>query len=476
MQEAYKTLIGLEIHVELKTRRKMFCDCANAFGDAPNTHVCPVCLGHPGALPVLNREAIVHAIRAGIATEANIAKVVKMDRKSYFYPDLTKGFQISQEDMPIVSGGHVRIETPDGGKDIGLIRIHMEEDTGKALHMEEGYTLMDYNRAGVPLIEIVTAPDMTSGAEARKFIEKLREILSELDISDCKMEEGSLRCDLNINIVGAQGKTAITEVKNIGSTRGVELAANFEENRHRALLDAGETGVKETRRWDEEKMETVLMRQKTTAMDYRFAQEGDIPPFPLDPGFVESIRSSMPELPDARKQRLQSAYAMSDYDRDLIGSSKALSAYFEDVVGRVGDAKLVINWMSGELLRRLKEEEADILGLRFSAEDFSDLLGFIADGKINNNTAKAVFREMFEEGTKPGHIVERDGLLQVSDASEIVETVERILAQNPQSIEDYRNGKDRALGYLVGLAMKEGRGKFDPKVINKLLLERLRTQ
>ncbi|MDO5716510.1 MAG: Asp-tRNA(Asn)/Glu-tRNA(Gln) amidotransferase subunit GatB [Tissierellia bacterium] len=470
-----KTLIGLEIHVELKTNRKMFCNCTNAFGDEPNTNVCPVCLGFPGALPIMNKEAILYAIRAGLAMHADISPVVKMDRKNYFYPDLAKGYQISQEDRPLCAGGFVPIEVEgEEPKKIGLIRIHMEEDTGKALHRSEGYTLMDYNRCGVPLIEIVTEPHMNSGKEARAFIEKLREILTALDISDCKMEEGSLRCDCNINMVGDDGqKTAITEVKNIGSTRGVELTVEYEEKRHRQMIERGEVGVKETRRWDEEAMETVLMRQKTSTLDYRFAQEGDIPPFRLEEGFVEEIRRTLPELPDERKMRLQETYGLNEYDRDILGASLELSQYFERLAEGIQDRKLVSNWVINELLRRTKEEDCTLDDLKFQVEDFRYLLELLAESKVNNNTAKKIFREMFEEGTHPKTIVERDNLLQVTDTSAIEEVVQKVIENNPESIEDYRNGKDRAFGFLVGQVMKEGRGKFDPKVVNELLRKAL---
>lgn len=340
--------------------------------------------------------------------------------------------------------------------------------------MQDNTTLMDYNRAGVPLIEIVTKPDIESGKEARAFIEKLRETLTELGVSDCKMAEGSLRCDCNINIVDGDFKTEITEVKNIGSTRSVEAALNFEEERHKKMVENRERGQKDTRRFDESKGETVLMRVKTTKDDYRFAYEGDIPIFELKEEFIDNIKKSLPELPDERRERLKKNYNLSDYDTNVIGSNKNLSEYFEKVQKATGDVSLTSNWIINELLRRLNEDETLIEDLKFGVDDFSYLLGLIKEEKINNNTAKKVFKEMFDEGTSPKEIIKRDGLIQISDEGAILDIVLEVIKENPQSIEDFNQGKDRALGFLVGQVMKKSKGKANPGVVNKLLIEQIK--
>lgn len=471
----YKTIIGLEIHAELMTDTKIFCSCLNAFGGDVNTHVCPVCLGLPGAMPILNKAVVEYGIKAGIAFNSKIASKVKLDKKNYFYSDLTKGYQISQDEIPLCDGGYIEIEGENGSKKVHLNRIHIEEDTGKSVHTDTGDTLLDYNRAGVPLIEIVSSPEMNSAEEARLFLEKLRATLKYLEVSDCKMEEGSLRCDVNVNVVNTETgkKTNITEVKNINSFRGVVRSIESEEIRHIALLDSGDNTAKETRRWDEVKNESILMREKGGVANYRFALEGDFPPIKISSEWVEAIRKSLPELPGHKKERFIEEYQLSEYDADVLTQSRELAAFYEETLKYIDDSKLVSNWIMGDVLRRLNEEELEITHLKFSANSLADLLSLVKSDKINNNTGKKVLREMFDTGKEPLDIVKEKGLIQISDESELITLVEKVLDDNPQSIEDFKNGKDRAIGFLVGQIMKASKGKANPQLVNKMLSERL---
>ncbi len=472
----YKTIIGLEIHAELMTKTKIFCSCVNEFGGDVNSHVCPVCLGLPGAMPLLNKSVVEYGIKAGIAFNSKIASKVKLDKKNYFYSDLTKGYQISQDDVPLCEGGYIEIEGEDGPKEVHLIRIHIEEDTGKSVHTDGGDTLLDYNRAGVPLIEIVSSPEMNSAEEARLFLDKLRATLKYIEVSDCKMEEGSLRCDVNINVVNKETgeKTNITEVKNINSFRGVVRSIESEEARHIALLESGENTAKETRRWDEVKNEAVLMREKGGAENYRFSLEADVPPTKVSPEWIEEIRQSLPELPGDKKQRFITEFELSEYDADVLTHSRELADFYEETVKHIDDSKLVSNWIMGDVLRRLNDEELEINQLKFSAKSLSELLNLVKDGKINNNTGKKVLREMFDTGKEPGEIVKEQGLIQISDEGELVTLVDKVLDDNPQSIEDFKNGKDRAIGFLVGQIMKASKGKANPQLVNKMLSEKLK--
>ena len=472
----YKTIIGLEIHAELMTKTKIFCSCINAFGGDVNTHVCPVCLGLPGAMPLLNSSVVEYGIKAGIAFNSHIASKVKLDKKNYFYSDLTKGYQISQDEIPLCDGGYIEIEGENGPKRVHLNRIHIEEDTGKSVHADSGGTLLDYNRAGVPLIEIVSSPEMNSAEEARLFLDKLRATLKYIEVSDCKMEEGSLRCDVNINVVNGETgeKTNITEVKNINSFRGVVRSIEAEEARHIELLESGKNTSKETRRWDEVKNEAVLMRVKGGAENYRFSLEGDIPPTKISPEWIQEIREAMPELPGHKKARFIKEYELSEYDAEVLTGTRELAAFYEETVKHNTDAKLVSNWIMGDVLRRLNDEELEIHELKFSAKSLSDLLILVKDGKINNNTGKKVLREMFDSGKEPGTIVKEQGLIQVSDEGELIAWVDKVLDDNPQSIEDFKNGKDRAIGFLVGQIMKASKGKANPQLVNKMLSEKLK--
>lgn len=473
---AYKTIIGLEIHVELKTKTKMFCHCKNEFGEEANTNVCPICLGLPGALPQVNEEAINYAIKAGLAMNCNIHQHTRFDRKSYFYADLVKGYQITQDELPLCYEGYVNIEDEDGNdKKIRLIRIHVEEDTGKSLHTDKGETLLDYNRSGVPLIEIVTYPDMNSAKEAREFLEKLKATVIYLGVSDGKMEEGSLRCDVNVNVVDTETgvKTNISEIKNIGSFRGVEKAIDFEVSRHIALLEKGENTKKETRRWDELKGESILMREKIKANDYRYAPDGDIPPMDISDEMIDSVRKEMPELPDEKVARLMKDYGVSKDDAKTLSLDVSLANYYEDLAKKVCDNALALNWLLGDVLRRLKEDNKSIDQMPFAIEDLEKLLTLVKTNKINNNAGKKVLQEMFKAPEDPEAIVKRLGLVQVTDEGAIEAVVDKVLEANPQSIEDFKNGKSRAFGFLVGQVMKEMKGKGNPQIINELLNKKL---
>lgn len=471
----YETIVGLEIHVELSTETKAFCSCKNSFGDEPNTNVCPVCLALPGGLPVLNRNVINYTIMAGTAFNCEIHNKSKFDRKNYFYPDLTKGFQITQNDEPICTDGYLEIETESGPKKIGLFQIQMEEDTAKSLHTESNETLMDYNRCGVPLIEIVTKPDMSSGKEARDFLEKLKATLRFLDISDCKMEEGSLRCDVNINVKDTETgkKTKVTEVKNLNSFRGVEKAIDFETERHIKLLENNEDEIKTTRRWDDAKNETILMRVKYTANDYRFAPEGDLPPLNLSDEEIQEVVNHMPELPDAMVQRFVNDYKVTNEDAKVLVSSRELANFFEDMAREFDDYTMLSNWIQTEILRRVEISDDEKFELPFENKEFIELLNSIKSSKISNNAGKKVLREMFETKDSVKDIIERLGLVQISDESEIEKIVDEVLAENEQSVIDYKDGKDRALGFLVGQVMKKSKGKANPQMANELLVKKM---
>ena len=476
----YEIVIGLEIHTELKTNSKIFCGCSTKFGSEQNTNVCPVCLGLPGVLPVINEKVVEFAIKAGVALNCEILPFSKFDRKNYYYPDLPKNFQTSQYDLPIAVNGHLDIEVNGETKRINITRIHMEEDAGKLVHSgatisSSDSALVDYNRTGVPLLEIVSEPDIRSAEEARAYLEKVKAILEYLDVSDCKMEEGSLRCDANISL-RPHGQDALgtkAEIKNLNSFRSVQRGIEYEVIRQEEILDDGGRVIQETRTWDENKGITASMRSKEQAHDYRYLPEPDLVPIVVDPARVAEIRANLPELPDARRQRLMNDYGLSEYDAGIITSSKAVADYFDQSVQNNGDAKVVANWLMGEVSKHLNSEGKTILDCPVSPKQLTELLALIEKGTISNKIAKTVFEEMWTSRKDAEVIVKEKGLVQISDSSEIVAIVESVIAANPQSVADFKAGKDKAIGFLVGQIMKQTKGRANPDMVNTLLRERL---
>ena len=476
----YTTVIGLEVHSELKTKSKAFCSCSTEFGGEPNTHVCPVCLGMPGALPVLNKQVVEFAIRAGLALDCEIKKFNKFDRKNYFYPDLSKNYQISQFDKPICEHGHIDIEVEGQAKRVGITRIHMEEDAGKLVH--SGATIktsdssaVDYNRAGVPLIEIVSEPDMRSAAEARAYLEKLKAILEYTEVSDCKMQEGSLRCDANISVMpeGATEFGTRAEIKNLNSFRALERAIEYEIQRQIQLVEDGGTVVQETRTWDDGKGITLSMRSKEEAHDYRYFPEPDLVPVEIDDAWIARVKNELPELPAARKARLMREKGLVDYDAENIVATKAMAEYFDEAAKHTDDAKGIANWMLGDVSAYLNSENVTIEEFPIAPANLGEMVNLINKGVLSSKLAKKVFAEMLKTNKEPQVLVKELGLEQISDEGAIVKIIEETLAENPQSIADYKAGKDRALGFLVGQIMKKSRGKANPEMVNALLKERM---
>lgn len=477
----YEAVIGLEVHTELQTTTKIFCGCKASFGAEPNTNVCPVCLGLPGVLPVLNKRVLEFAVRAGLALNCEISRFSKFDRKNYYYPDLPKNFQTSQFDLPICERGHLDIEVNGEKKQIRITRAHMEEDAGKLVHhgtsiTDSDYSLVDYNRTGTPLLEIVTEPDMRSAKEAVAYLEKMRAILQYIGISDCRMEEGSLRCDANVSVrpVGQKELGTKTEIKNINSFKGVEKAIEYEALRQAEILEDGGKIIQETRTWDEKEGVTKSMRTKEEANDYRYFPEPDLAPFTVSEEYIEDIRKTLPELPDERRERYIANFGLSSTDAQYMTNDKDTSDYFEKVVAAGADPKASVNWIMGEFASQLSNAGIEIAKAPVTPENLAKLLALIAKGTISGKIAKKVFAEMWKNGADPEEIVKAQGLVQISDTGALKELVVKVIANNPKAVEDFKAGKKKAVGALVGQIMKETKGKANPKVINELLNDELK--
>jgi aspartyl-tRNA(Asn)/glutamyl-tRNA(Gln) amidotransferase subunit B len=476
MEKQYETVIGLEVHVELATKTKIFCGCSTAFGGAPNTHTCPVCTGMPGSLPVLNKQVVNYAVAVGLATNCTITQYCKFDRKNYFYPDNPQNYQISQLYLPICRNGHVDIETENGKKSVGIHEIHMEEDAGKLIHDEwEDCSLVDYNRSGVPLIEIVSEPDMRSAEEVIAYLEKLRMTVQYLGASDCKLNEGSMRADVNISVreVGAPEFGTRTEMKNLNSFRAITHAIEGERQRQIDLLESGEKVIQETRRWDDNKEYSYAMRSKEDAQDYRYFPDPDLVPIYISDEWIKEIKDNQPEFREAKMERYKKEFDIPEYDIGIITDSKHMADIFENTVAICGQPKKVSNWLMGETLRLLKEKNMDPEDIVFSPENLAKLIALVDSKAINSSVAKEVFEVMFENDTDPEKYVEEKGLKTVNDEGALRKTIEGVIAANPQSVEDYRNGKEKAIGFLVGQTMKAMKGKADPSMVNSILKELL---
>ena len=477
MSKEYETVIGLEVHVELATKTKIFCGCSTAFGGAPNTHTCPVCTGMPGSLPVLNKQVLEYAIAVGLATNCNITRYGKFDRKNYFYPDNPQNYQISQLYLPICRDGKVEIETADGNKKfVGIHEIHMEEDAGKLVHDDFwDASLVDYNRSGVPLIEIVSEPDMRSAEEVIAYLEKLRMTIQYLGASDCKLQEGSMRADVNISVreVGATEFGTRTEMKNLNSFKAIEHAIEGEKNRQIDLIESGEKVVQETRRWDDNASESYPMRSKEDAKDYRYFPDPDLVPIVVTDEMIATIKAAEPEFREAKIERYKEEFDIPEYDINIITADKKLADIFEETTEICKNPKAVSNWLMGETLRILKEKSMDASQIIFSSENLAKLISLTEKGTLNSTKAKEVFEKMFDKNVDPLRYVEENNLATVSDEGELRKVLEQVIADNEKIVADYRGGKEKALGALVGATMKVMKGKADPGAVNKLLKEML---
>lgn len=468
----FETVIGLEVHVELKTDSKIFSPSFNHFGAGANENINPIDLGYPGVLPVLNEKAVNYAMKASMAINCDVATNTKFDRKNYFYPDNPKAYQISQFDQPIGENGWIEIEVEGKKKRIGITRLHLEEDAGKLTHNNDGYSLVDYNRQGTPLVEIVSEPDLRSPAEAYAYLEKIKNIIQYTGVSDCKMEEGSLRCDANISIrpIGQKEFGVKTELKNLNSFSFVQKGLEFEEKRQQEVLLAGGEILQETRRYDEQTKETILMRVKEGSDDYRYFPEPDLVPLYIDDAWKERIRAEIPELPDARRLRYIETLELPAYDAMVLTSTKEMSDFFESTIAAGADVKQASNWIMGELSAYMNKQQKELHDLALTPESLAKMIKLIEDGTISSKIAKKVFAELIENGGDPEGIVKDKGLVQISDEGQLTEIISALLDKNEQSIIDYKNGKDKAIGFLVGQVMKETKGQANPPMVNKIIL------
>ena len=474
MSKQYETVIGLEVHVELATKTKIFCACSTAFGGAPNTHTYPVCTGMPGSLPVLNKQVVEYALAVGLATNCQIHQYCKFDRKNYFYPDNPQNYQISQLYLPICHDGGVEIETAGGKKIIGIHEIHMEEDAGKLVHDEwEDCSLVDYNRSGVPLIEIVSEPDMRSAEEVIAYLEKLRQIIQYLGASYCKLQEGSMRADVNLSVreVGAEKFGTRTEMKNLNSFKAIAHAIEGERERQIELIEAGRKVIQETRRWDDNKESSFTMRSKEDAQDYRYFPDPDLTPVVISDEWIAEVKARQPELRSEKLERYKKEFDIPDYDAQIITNSKHMADLFEAATAICKKPKKVSNWLMGETLRLLKENNMDPEDLSFAPENLAKLVDLADAGTVNSSVAKEVFEQIFKENVDPEVYIEEHGLKTVNDEGALKATIEQIVSENPQSVADYKGGKKKAIGFLVGQTMKAMKGKADPASVNKILKE-----
>jgi aspartyl-tRNA(Asn)/glutamyl-tRNA(Gln) amidotransferase subunit B len=476
----YEPVIGLEVHAQLLTQSKIFCGCSTSFGEEPNTLTCPVCTGQPGSLPVVNRKAVEFAIKLGLATSCRIAPYSLFARKNYFYPDLPKGYQISMYEYPLAEDGFIEMMSQGKKKRVKIIRIHMEEDAGKLKHGEtpetESFSYVDFNRTGVPLVEIVSGPDIQSPQEAGDYLRKLRSILQYLEISSGNMEEGSFRCDANVSVrpKGQKEFGTRTELKNMNSFRHVEKALEYEIKRQIAILEDGEEVIQETRLWDVNQGVTAPMRGKEEAHDYRYFPDPDLVPLQVAEKWVEEIRQSLPELPDDKKERFVKEYGIPEYDAEILTSTKAMANYYEECVRLFQEAKTVSNWMMGDLLRELKRDEREIDQCPVTPQHLAEMLLMVREGTISGKIAKDVFEEMYRTGEEPEKIVKDKGWTQIVDEAEIEKAVEVAMESNPKQVEDYQKGKEKLFGFFVGEVMKQTRGKANPKLVNELLKKKLK--